>query len=141
MNVVMVTGGRDWMTREPIQDALFREFHPGEQNILLVGDCPTGADALATDVAESELGFRVYRHHAAWKQHGKAAGPMRNQRMVDQKPRICLAFPTRPRGTKGSGTWDAVARAEKAGIPVRVIAASPTDPAVLAYEQEMWEAE
>jgi len=119
---VMVTGSRRWKAREPIQNALFRHFTPGGVNILIVGDA-SGADCIAADIARLEIPFEVKVHRAAWGKHGKAAGPMRNQRMVDQKPDVCLAFPTVSEDTPGSGTWDAVRRARKAGIPVEVLEA------------------
>jgi hypothetical protein len=49
---------------------------------------------------------------------GKAAGPIRNQRMIDEgKPDLVIAFPG------GRGTADMVSRAKKAGIPVQEITA------------------
>lgn len=48
-----------------------------------------------------------------WNTHGKAAGPIRNQKMLDEgKPDLVVAFPG------GRGTADMVRRAEKAQIPV-----------------------
>jgi hypothetical protein len=48
-----------------------------------------------------------------WRQHGKAAGPMRNQRMLDEgKPTLVIAF----RG--GAGTADMIERAVRAGVEV-----------------------
>jgi len=49
---------------------------------------------------------------ADWDKHGKAAGPIRNQEMLDQHPDFVLAFPG------GNGTADMVARARRAGVPV-----------------------
>jgi hypothetical protein len=59
-------------------------------------------------------------HPAEWYPNGtydKAAGPKRNQRMVDKGACVCLAFPTE----KSVGTWDCIKRANRAGIPVRII--------------------
>ena len=76
------------------------------------GDAP-GADTLAKQVAE-EYGMQVEAHPADWRKHGKAAGPLRNQRMVALGADICLAFPE-----PGSrGTLDCMRRAEAAGIGV-----------------------
>jgi hypothetical protein len=49
---------------------------------------------------------------ADWEKWGTAAGPKRNQMMLDQKPDIVLAFPG------GRGTADMIARAEQAGVEV-----------------------
>lgn len=47
--------------------------------------------------------------------NGKAAGPIRNQRMLDEgKPDLVVAFPG------GRGTADMVRRAKAAGVPVRL---------------------
>lgn len=43
-------------------------------------------------------------HWADWRKHGKAAGPIRNQAMLDSKPDLCIAFPG------GRGTNDMVSR-------------------------------
>lgn len=50
---------------------------------------------------------------ANWKSHGKGAGPIRNQKMIDEgKPDLVLAFPG------GRGTADMVRRAKAAGVRV-----------------------
>lgn len=53
-------------------------------------------------------------HPADWQAHGDAAGPIRNQHMVDLGANECAAFPQ-----PGSrGTHDCIRRAKTAGIPV-----------------------
>lgn len=53
------------------------------------------------------------RYHADWRTYGRAAGPIRNQRMIDDgKPHLIVAFPG------GNGTHNMIALAEKAGIEV-----------------------
>ena len=54
-------------------------------------------------------------HPADWAQHGDAAGPIRNQRMVDAGADECAAFPL----SGSRGTHDCTRRAAKAGIHVR----------------------
>lgn len=50
---------------------------------------------------------------ANWTRDGKAAGPIRNQRMIDEgKPDLVVAFPG------GRGTADMVRRAKAAGVKV-----------------------
>lgn len=113
---VMVTGSRRWTDREAIAAAMFRAMDPYNHNVLIVGDCPTGADAIAADIAKTELAFTVEEYRAEWRKHGKGAGPLRNQAMVDQGPDVCLAFPM----ADSRGTWDAVTRARAAGLRVVV---------------------
>jgi hypothetical protein len=70
--------------------------------------------------ADSEAGYWARRNlipeirfDADWKALGNAAGPIRNQRMVDEgKPDLVIAFPG------GTGTADMIRRAERTGIHV-----------------------
>lgn len=71
-----------------------------------------GADFMARRWA-AERGVKLHTFWPDWKTHGKAAGPIRNQRMLDEgDPDMVVAFPG------GSGTADMIRRAEKAGVPV-----------------------
>lgn len=72
----------------------------------------TGADAVARVWAhKNRVPVRTYE--ADWQAHDKAAGPMRNQRMLDEfKPDAVIAFPG------GKGTADMVRRAKAAGVRV-----------------------
>ena len=77
----------------------------------------SGADTLAHEWA---LGRRVPVHifKADWRRLGKAAGPLRNQEMLDRmRPDVVLAFPG------GKGTTDMVRRARTAKINVVEVAA------------------
>lgn len=50
---------------------------------------------------------------ALWDVHGKAAGPIRNQQMLDDwEPDLIIAYPG------GAGTADMVRRGQKAGVEV-----------------------
>jgi hypothetical protein len=52
----------------------------------------------------------------AWDELGKKAGPLPNQRMLDEgKPDLVVAFPG------AGGTKDMVRRAVKAGVPVHEV--------------------
>lgn len=60
-------------------------------------------------------GITVEPHPADWKRHGRAAGPIRNQKMLEEKPEMVVAFPG------GKGTADMVKKAGQAGIEVFVV--------------------
>lgn len=82
--------------------------------IILVHGDAAGVDTIAARVA-AELGWTPEPHPARWDTDGyPQAGPLRNQRMVDTEPHICIAWP----GPNSRGTWDCVRRAHHAGIPV-----------------------
>ena len=72
----------------------------------------TGADEIAEFVSHMmSLPMEVYR--ADWGNMGRAAGPIRNQKMLDEgKPDLVIAFPG------GDGTADMVKKAKKANVNV-----------------------
>ena len=78
---------------------------------IVVGGAP-GVDTVAEEWAKHwEIRYEVFP--AQWRLHGKKAGPIRNQRMLDEaRPDLVVAFPG------GAGTADMVRRAHKAGINV-----------------------
>lgn len=111
---VLVCGGRefdDWeMMNRHLTDVYMNLPEPTEMVIIQGG--AKGADFLARVWAKfRHLPWGEYP--ADWKQFGKAAGPKRNQYMLDVgKPDIVVAFPG------NTGTADMVRRAKKAGIRV-----------------------
>lgn len=105
---VLVCGGRDWRGRA----AVVRMLTQLKPDSVLQGGCPTGADKYAREWArDTETVCETFA--ANWNEEGPAAGPIRNQRMIDfGKPELVLAFPG------GRGTADMVRRARAAGIKV-----------------------
>lgn len=112
---VLVCGGRDfkdatWLCKA--MDYLYHDkgpFHAVVHGGARGADHEAGSWARARDIPEI-----VFR--ADWDKHGKAAGPLRNQRMLDEgKPDIVIAFPG------GPGTADMVRRARDAGLPVTMV--------------------
>lgn len=113
---LLVTGSRDLTDpagRALVQNALTE--HGAFPLILVVGDCPTGADRYARAWGR-QLADDVEVYQADWAINGKAAGPLRNQAMVDGGADLCLAFWRQGAGNRG--TQDCVRRARIAGIPV-----------------------
>lgn len=77
-----------------------------------------GADRLAGRWARF-YGHQEEVYEAAWETHGRAAGPIRNHRMlIEGKPDRVIAF--RMPG-ESRGTDDMIRRARGAGIPVEVV--------------------
>ena len=114
MTRVLVCGGRSYDNREAVAVALhpYRPpFRDRVENVIIHGGAE-GADELADDWARQNTVQReVYRPD--WRQHGRAAGPLRNARMIAEgKPDIVIAFPG------GKGTADCIRKARAAGIPV-----------------------
>lgn len=105
-----VTGGRRYTNRFKVYGDLDRVLAKHRHVVLIHGD-GTGADALAKQWAGSRK-VKTEPHPADWDTHGKAAGPLRNQQMVDSGLDGCVAF------QGGHGTADMVSRCKKAGVPV-----------------------
>lgn len=104
---LLVCGGRDYHDRETV----FRELDKLAPALVIHGGAP-GADTLAATWCVATRTPEL-RFPAEWSLYGKAAGPLRNQQMLDEgKPTLVLAFPG------GRGTADMIRRARKAGIPV-----------------------
>ena len=110
---VLVCGGRDYDDRDHIWNTLTELNNSLGPFATVIHGCATGADHEAMIWAQTMPG----RHHAPfqadWHRHGKAAGPIRNQRMIDEgKPDLVIAFPG------GKGTADMVRRARAARVEV-----------------------
>jgi hypothetical protein len=114
---LLVCGDRDWANAESIA-AQIRVMHP---DVIIEGEA-RGADRIAHDIA-LEMGFikgkTLLSFPADWQKYHKAAGPIRNQQMLDEgKPNRVIAFHSNI--TESKGTKDMVERARKAGIEVMV---------------------
>lgn len=117
MKAVLVTGGREYSDLQRVISEL-----GDEMPALVIHGCATGADGLASRYAV--LNFRAEaRFPADWQLHGRAAGPLRNERMVrfaaDLESAgwdvVVVAFPG------GRGTANCVQMAERVGLTVREV--------------------
>lgn len=109
---ILVCGGRDFTDTDSMFSVLDRVSATRGMSWLIHGGCPTGADKIAGQWAEARR-IPEWVFPPNWPKYGKAAGPIRNQQMIDEgKPNACVAFPG------GRGTADMIARCKKAGIPV-----------------------
>jgi len=111
---VLVCGGRDYFNREKVFVVLDR-FHEAVGIGTIIHGAARGADSLADEWALAR-GVAVERFPAAWATLGRAAGALRNARMLrDAPPHQVIAFPG------GHGTADMIRRAERGGFRVLVI--------------------
>jgi len=117
---ILVTGSRDWDDTDRVWLALgdaVGAIHRDDINreiIIVHGDCPRGADAIADQWAR-RYGTTIERHPANWQINGKRAGFIRNALMVNLGADVCLAFVRN--GSRGASHTAALA--EQAGIPTR----------------------
>ena len=111
---VLVCGSRFWKDYGKIKARLL--LLPKDCTII-EGEAP-GADLVSRTVA-IEIGLDVVGVCANWTRYGKAAGPIRNDRMLRFKPHLVLAFHEDIESSRG--TKDTVTKARNLGIPVEVI--------------------
>lgn len=121
--VMLVTGGRHYSDRRRLfkeLDEVHSRLIPDAELEVIHGDA-SGADELAAEWADSRgvrhSGHRYRVERSEWNRIGKAAGPLRNQRMLDEnRIDMLIAFPG------GTGTADMVARARRCNVPsIRVL--------------------
>ena len=114
MKRILICGSRDWTSHNTIKSVL---SNYSKEIIVITGGC-RGADTIAENVAKN-LGMTVQVFNADWKKYGRAAGPIRNQKMLEEKPDLVIAFHENLDNSKG--TKDMVNRARKAGIEIMIV--------------------
>ena len=114
---VLVCGGRDFDDAGLMISVLDR-LHTEKSFTVLIHGNARGADRIADDwawrrgVPREPYGLP----EGEWDELGKKAGPLRNQRMLEEgKPDLVVAFPG------GGGTKDIVRRAVKAGVAIHEV--------------------
>lgn len=100
------------------QEEFVRQEIEALQPTEIIHGNAAGADMLGRTVAQ-KLGIPEQGFDAHWDIHGRSAGFIRNQEMINTKPDQVLAF--QPKSGITRGTLDTVRRAIKAGIPVKLV--------------------
>lgn len=120
---VLVCGGRDFNDGARLREVL-TSFHENLGPITcLVHGAAAGADSLAGTWAEHK-GVPVKAYPADWKRHGRGAGPIRNQQMLDaEKPDLVLAFP----GGRGTAHMMRIAKEQGFRVMQPVCVAAPRE--------------
>ncbi len=119
---VLVTGSRRWDRADVIEACLdiiaAEAAGVGEEQLVVVHGCAVGADALADRWVRRDghpLQVTAERWPANWTDHGRAAGILRNRKMVAAGADVCLAFVR----DASPGAQHCAREAERADIPVQ----------------------
>lgn len=94
----IVAGSRDYHNYAHVKKMLdhFRKTHEITE---IVSGGARGADALGEQYAEEmDIALKIYP--ADWKKHGRAAGPIRNQKMGDYADQLVAVWDGKSKGTK-----------------------------------------
>ena len=108
---ILVTGGRDYSNQEMVNKILSKlnEFRGIE---MIIEGGARSADSLARNWTR-ENSIPVKTVYADWNRYGKKAGPIRNQKMLDEEqPDYVLVFPG------GRGTQHMKSIAQKVGVKI-----------------------
>ncbi len=116
---VIVCGSRFALNRDEVHAAL-DAFHAETPIVQVIHGGAAGVDRFAGQWATAR---RIAQHimEAEWSEQGRAAGPVRNRRMLLLKPDMVLAFPG------GPGTANMVKQATGANVPVKHLLEAPSD--------------
>lgn len=113
---VLIFGSRHWTNYNRIKEVIKDLKDIYDDITIIEGGCK-GADILARKAA-IELGVKYIEYPADWSL-GKKAGPLRNQKMIDEgKPDIAYSFHNDIENSKGSK--DMLNRLIKHNIPCRI---------------------
>lgn len=119
---VLVCGGRDYNDQDHIHNTLCKLDAERGPITCVIHGAASGADdegMIWAQMMASVPGRKITHapFAAEWGKHGKAAGPIRNERMLREgKPDLVVAFPG------GAGTAHTVRSAQRMGIEVLQIA-------------------
>ena len=111
---VAVVGSRSFDDRELLERVLDHLLNHLRIRQIVSGGA-RGADALAEQWArERGIPCRVYLPD--WQKHGRAAGPIRNRKIVRDADLVVAFWDGQSRGTK-----DTIEQAERQNVPVIII--------------------
>lgn len=126
---LVVTGCRE-LTPAHFNQALAAAGVADRVSVLIVGDAPgidAAARAWARALGRDAVALRLFA--ANWTRLGSVAGPIRNSAMIkhaktcpDPARVLCLGVLNDLSRSENAGTRDALAKAQRAQVPVRVFA-------------------
>ncbi|SIO15935.1 Protein of unknown function [Singulisphaera sp. GP187] len=122
---VLVTGDREWAClgiAEAIVTRLTARYGP---ELVIVHGGAKGVD-LSFELAAREQELATEVHEPDWEKHGRKAGPIRSQEMVDLGAELAIAVHRDLAGSRE--TKDRVRRCLEAGIPVWLIDSEEVKP-------------
>lgn len=96
-----IVGGRDYNNYDNVVYHIFRYFRSGIIDIHfdeIVSGGASGVDAIAKKLA-TEMNIKYTEFPAAWNKHGKAAGPIRNEQIMQYTDKVIAFWDGQSKGT------------------------------------------
>jgi len=112
---LIICGGRNYTDINKLNEVLNKLHEQNQINKIVTGDAK-GADSMAVNWAKKhDIEYEIYK--ADWNLNGKAAGPIRNQKMISENSDAdyLIAFPG------GNGTKNAISTAMRYNVKVITI--------------------
>ena len=113
---VLVCGSRKFDDPAAARDAIAVRLNKLPDDAVLIHGGADGADMWADSIAYA-LQLETHVYPADWEQHGRSAGILRNDDMLDTKPDLVIAF----WNGESKGTHYTIHEAKRRGIRVEVI--------------------
>lgn len=114
---IAIVGSRDY----PDLTHIIRYIDTLPPNAMLISGGARGVDRVAEQYAK-QRSLMTLIYNADWNMHGKSAGMIRNQQIVDAADKIVAFWDGVSRGTA-----DTIAKAQKAGKAIEVYVARRVD--------------
>jgi hypothetical protein len=112
---VLICGDRNWTNSVAIENFI-NKYLP--KDIIIVTGNARGADYWAEQYCKMNK-IENKSIPANWKKYGRAAGPIRNREMLNEKPILVVAFHSDIKNSLG--TKDTVTEARNRKIPVLIV--------------------
>lgn len=109
-----IVGSRDFNDYDVMCDFIDSKFDLRDVDTIVSGGAK-GADSLAERFA-SQFNFKLIVHKPDWKKYGKAAGPIRNELIINDADAV-VAFPT----ANSKGTLSSMKLAKRANKRLEVL--------------------
>ncbi len=111
---ILFSGDRHWNNYWAVYDVISKL----DRDSIIIHGAARGLDTMAGMIA-TKLGMKVISVPAEWDKYKRAAGPIRNRKMLDMNPDLVICFHNDIDNSKG--TKDCKEEAEKRGIETILI--------------------
>ncbi len=109
---IAIVGSRDFNNYEILEETLSTLQEPITE---IISGGAQGADTLAEQWAKNH-NVPITIHQAEWGKYGRAAGPKRNKKIIEDCD-LCVAF----WDGKSKGTKHSIEMSKKAGKPTKIV--------------------
>jgi hypothetical protein len=116
---ILMCGDRNYTDENKVRD-VFKALLIAYDNFEIVQGGAAGADFLSNKVAK-EMNISVKEYKAEWSKYGRAAGPLRNELMLNDNQDIQLVVAFHKNIANSKGTKNMVDKAINKGIRVEII--------------------